>query len=180
MDIALTANSFLGWVYALLGQLANADRATQNALAMAQKNDNGLSLVFADVFAATKCLFLDDIETARVHAEQAHGRANEMGFKQWSAQARIQLARIADLSGDPTALQALLQAQEDYLSTGMSLARPYLEVWIAEAQARRGDFDDALATLDALRDYTERSAEKYFAFAQVKAHDVALRGLQTV
>ena len=176
MDIHLTTNSFLGWVYALLGQRENADAATQQALQIAQKNDTGLSLVFAHVFAATKCLFLDDVIAAYDHAELARVGADKMGFAQWSAQARMQLARIADLSGDPAALQALQLAKQDYLLTGMVLARPYVDVWIAEAQTRQGQFQEALATLQALEIYAEQSAEKYFNFALFKARDNALSG----
>lgn len=176
MDISLVTHSFLGWVYALLGQRVRADAATQHALHIAQKNDTGLDHVFANVFAATKCLFLDDIDAAQIHAKQAKAGADEMGFVQWSAQARMQLARIADLSGDPSALDALEHAKKDYLSTGMVLARPYLDVWIAEAQIRQGLHQAAIATLDALEKYTERSAEKYYNFALVKARKEALSG----
>ncbi|MFT4707595.1 MAG: DNA-binding SARP family transcriptional activator/tetratricopeptide (TPR) repeat protein [Ascidiaceihabitans sp.] len=176
MDIILASNSFLGWVYALRGQRDNADAATQRALQVAQKNKNGLSLVFANVFAATKCLFLNDIDAARTHAEQAKAGADEMGFAQWSAQARMQLARIADLSDDPEALQSLEHAKQDYMSSGMVLARPYVDVWIAEAQIRRGQHQAAIATLDALEEYTVKSAEKYYNFALVKARNEALSG----
>jgi len=165
MDIELTANSFLGWVCALLGQKAKADQACQNALQIAKLNNNGLSLVFANVFAATKCLFLDDLDQARVHAERALVGADEMGFAQWSAQARMQLARIADLSGDSAALGDLLRLRDDYLGTGMVLARAYLDVWIAEAQTRHNDWPAAMQTLDALRDYTDQSEQRYFEFA---------------
>ena len=180
MDINLTTNSFLGWVYALLGQRENADAVTQHALQIAQENNNGLSTVFADVFAATKCLFLDDIDAARQHAGRARVGADKMGYVQWSAQARMQLARIADISGDPTALQSLQKAKQDYLATGMVLARPYLDVWIAEAQTGQGQHEDALATLEALANYTEQTSEKYYDFALAKARDSALAGRTTV
>jgi DNA-binding SARP family transcriptional activator len=174
MDIGLTANSFLGWVYALLDRPEDADAASHRTLRMAKKNENGLSLVFAHVFSATKCLFLDQLTEAKHHAEQALKGADEMGFKQWSAQARMQMARLADLSGDTNALALLQQARADYLATGMVLARPYIEVWIAEAQIRCGDCQAALDTLDALQKYTDLSKQKYFDFSAKNTRKKAL------
>ena len=174
MDIGLTANSFLGWVYALLGRTEAADAAARRALLMAQKNNDGLSLVFANVFAATKCLFLDQRKAAKDHADKALKGADEMGYYQWSAQARMQLARVADLSGEADALTEMQDALECYLDTGMVLARPYAEVWIAEAQARRGQYQTALATLETLGQYTNASEEKYFHFAAENARDQIL------
>ena len=75
------------------------------------------------------------------------------------------IARIADLRGDSAALGDLLRLRGDYLGTGMVLARAYLDVWIAEAQIRHNDWPAAVQTLDALRDYTDRSEQRYFEFA---------------
>ena len=71
----------------------------------------------------------------------------------------------------------LQQAKQKYLLTGMVLARPYVDVWIADAQTRQGQFQDAIVTLDALEEYTELSGEKYYDFAHVKARDQAMLGL---
>ena len=171
MDIELTANSFLGWVYALQGQRTKADTACQNALQIAKRNNNGLSFVFADVFTATKCLFLGDLDQAQDHAERALAGANRMGFVQWSAQARMQLARVADLRGDFSALADLQTVRREYLATGMVLARAYLDVWIAQAQIRHNDWPAALQTLDALHQYTEKSEQRYFEFAALATRD---------
>ena len=165
MDIGLTANSFLGWVYALLKRPQDADLAVKRALERATVNNNGLSHVFANVFAATKCLFQDQLIDARAHAETAFKGADAMGFKHWRAQACIQLARIDDLSGKTDALDAMLQARDAYMSTGMVLARPYADVWVAAAQNRNGQSKEALATLDALQAYTDVSNQRYFEFA---------------
>lgn len=177
MDIYLTANSFSSWVYALLGQSEDADAATRRSLQMAQKNANGLSHVFANVFAAMKCLILDDIDGARRHAEPALTGADEMGFTQWSAQAKIQLARVADLSGDSSALEVLKKTRLEYLATGVVLARPYMEIWIAEAQIRQGLYQGALDTLDELGRFVEISAERYYDFARLQTRDIALAGI---
>jgi len=177
MDIGLTANSFLGWVYALLERPKDADLATHRALQLADTNNNGLSRVFANVFTATKCLFLDQLKEAQHHAELAYKGADAMGFKQWSAQARMQLARLADLSGDPGALEALQSAREEYLSTGMVLARSYIDVWVASAQCRNGQPKEAIETLDALFEFTEVSKQKYFEFAAQRTRERALNRL---
>ncbi len=175
MDIGLTANSFLGWVYALLGRSQDADVAAARSVQMAHKNDNGLSHVFANVFSATKCLFQEQLKEARNHALLALKGADTMGYMQWSAQARIQLARIADLLGEAGALEALQLAREDYLSTGMVLARAYADVWIADAQIRRGQHQNALGTLDALQVHTDFSNERYFEFAAQNTRAKALQ-----
>ncbi|MEN8933352.1 MAG: AAA family ATPase [Planktotalea arctica] len=169
MDLGLTSHSFLGWIYALLGLEAQATRATQHALKMARANDNGLSLVFAHVFSATKCLFLDQLSDAKHHAEQALKGAEEMGFPQWQSQAQLQLARVADLSGDPAALALMQTNLQDYLGSGMVLARPYAQTWIAEAQIRNGAYQDALATLDDLDEHVRLSGERYFESEAQKA-----------
>lgn len=138
-------------------------------MTMARQNDDGLSLVFANVFAATKCLFLEQNDAAQAHAQSAYDGALKMGFSQWSAQARMQLARLACISGDETALADLLKAREDYMSAGMVLARPYLDLWIADAQAQFGQAHSALETLESLTRYSKASGQKYYLFAAPKA-----------
>jgi len=162
MDIALTSDSFLGWVYALLGDVALADATSQRALARAAQNDTQLNLVFAHVFAATKSLFLDQIDEGHFHAEIALKGAQEMGYKQWIAQAKFQLARVADLRGAPGALADMQTAMAEYLTTNMVLAKPYALVWIAEAHTRRRDTANALAALDELHAFTQHTQERYF------------------
>jgi hypothetical protein len=162
MDISLTADSFLGWVHALNGQSALADAASQRALTRAGSDRSSLSTVFAHVFAATKCLFLDQVGAAHAHASQALIGAQKMHFKQWEAQARIQLARVADLRNEPDALLMLQDATADYLETGMVLGRPYAQVWIAEAMIRRNENAAALIVLDDLHAFTQTSHERFF------------------
>jgi len=179
MDIGLTADSFLSWVYALLDAPEEADLASQRALKCAKIDDTGLNTVFANVFSATKCLFLNQIEEARERAETALECAERMQFKQWIAQSKIQMARIRDLSGDPSALAAMQQALSDYLATGMVLARPYAQVWIAEAMIRQGQSKAALAELDDLQRFMDTSMERYFLKRANEARARASRSLNT-
>lgn len=173
MDIALTADSYLGWVHALNGQADLADAAVQRALRCAHHNKSGLSQVFAHMFSATKCLFLDQIDAANAHATKALAGAEKMQFKQWIAQSRMQLARVADLRGDPNALVMLQDAMDAYLQTGMVLARPYAQVWIAEAMIRRNQNAAALDVLDDLQTFTQTSEERYFDSRARAARDAA-------
>lgn len=175
MDMALTSDSFLGWVYALLDEAPQADATSARALARAAANDTQLNLVFAHVFAATKCLFLDQIDAAKIHAELALKGAQEMGYRQWIGQAKLQLARIADLQGEPDALIDMHAAMEEYLTTKMVLANPYAQVWIAEAHIRRQNYTSALSALDALQVFTDRTQERYFDRQAAKARAEALR-----
>jgi len=176
MNIGLTSDSFLAWVYALKGDEQLADATTASALSKARQDSNGLNTVFAHVFAATKCLFLGQVEAAGNHAQIALKGAEEMQFKQWIAQAKMQLARIADLRGDAGALTALQRGLADYLATdNMVLARPYAQVWIAEAMIRQNRFGDALDVLDDLRAFTEASKEEYF---DERATQVRTRALE--
>jgi len=177
MDIGLTSDSFLAWVYALMNKTDQADAASERALARAQRNNTGLNLVFAHVFSATKCLFLNQIDEARYLAETALKGAEEMEFKQWVAQAKIQLARIGDLNGDPDALATLQEAMAEYLETGMVLARPYAQVWTAEALIRKGRPADALDVLDDLQRFTRTSKEQYFDGVAQTARSLALSKL---
>ena len=129
------------------------------------------------MFSATKCLFLNQIEQARDHAEIALACAEKMQFTQWIAQSRIQMARIRDLEGDPSALAAMQSALSDYLATGMVLARPYAQVWIAEAMIRQGDCKSALAELEDLQLFTDASSERYFQHRAEQAHALASSNL---
>jgi DNA-binding SARP family transcriptional activator len=178
MHIGLTSDSFLAWVYALKGDEQLADAATASALSKARQDNNGLNTVFAHVFAATKCLFLGQVEAAGNHAQIALKGAEEMQFKQWIAQAKMQLARIADLRGDAGALAALQRGLADYLATdNMVLARPYAQVWIAEAMIRQNRFGDALDVLDDLQTFTEKSKEQYLEVWAKEVRTLALEML---
>ena len=100
-----------------------------------------------------------------------------MGFKQWIAQAKLQLARVADLTGDPDALGALQQAIFEYQQADMVLARPYAQVWIAEAMIRKGQWRAALQELDDLREFTTKSKEQYYDTIAQDLREQALRHL---
>ncbi len=178
MDIGLAADSFLSWIYALQGETECAAEASHRALSRAELNNNGLSHVFAHVGSATKCLFLGQLEEARQLAEIGLKGAQEMQFKHWIAQSKLQLARVADLTGDPSALDALQEALLEYRQTGLALARPYAQVWIAEAMIRRGQFRAALQELDDLRSFTSSSKEQYLDVMAYKARELALKKLE--
>ena len=169
MEIGVTSDSFLGWVLALLGDIDGADAASARALQRAQEDNSGLSVVFAHLFSATKCLFADQFEQAEFHAKTARRGAEAMQFGQWVNQADMQLARLADLRGEPGAVEALQAAIENYVKRGMMLAHPYTQVWIAEAYIRRGEPAQAIAILDDLETFTQRTKERYFDARAEKA-----------
>lgn len=161
----------------MLGDSEKADAASRRALAEATSTKTELGLVFANIFSVMKCLFLEQHDAARDHAKAALKGAEKMKFPQWIAQANLQLARNADLIGDPAALAALQDATAKYLETGMVLARPYAQVWIAEAMIRKGAYAQALTVLDDLEAFTQTSKEQYYdGFAQ-KARALAAENL---
>lgn len=177
MDIGLTTDSFLCLVYALQGQTDRATAASNRALQRAKENNDGLSRAFAHVFSANKCLFLGQVDEARQLAGIALKESQKMGFKQWISQSKLQLARVADLTGDPDALGVLQQALFEYQQTSMVLARPYAQVWIAEAMIRKGQYRAALQELDDLREFTMASKEQYYDAIALDAREQALRHL---
>ncbi|MEM9432364.1 MAG: AAA family ATPase [Pseudomonadota bacterium] len=177
MDIAMTSDSFLAWVYALRGEAELADKTSKRALARARSNNTKLNHVFAHVFAATKALFSDDIDEAEYHARIGWDGAKEMGYKQWVAQARFQLARIADIRGEKDALNEMEIAMDAYRASNMVLAMPYAFVWIAEAHLRRANPEGALRTLDALAAHTDRTQQKYFNQRGDAVREMALAAL---
>lgn len=91
-----------------------------------------------------------------------------MEFGQWANQANMQLARLADLRGEPGALDALRAGIENYTKRGMMLAHPDAQVWLAEAHLRRDEPVRALAGLDDLEDFAVRTQERFF-HAQAQA-----------
>ncbi len=162
MDIALTSDSFLAWVYALRGDRALANETSSRALARAQMNPTKLNTVFAHVFAATKALFQNDVDDAEDFATIALQGATEMGYGQWAAQSQLQLARVADLRGELDALPRMEDALEAYRKSNIILATPYALTWMAEAFLRRNEPSRALELLDELVEFMARTSERYF------------------
>ena len=177
MDIALTSDSFLAWVYVLLGQISQADETSYRALERSRRNDTKLNHVFAHVFAATKALFQGQIDDAEAYARAAQAGAKEMGYPQWEAQARFQLARVGDLRGEASALDDMRSAMEDYRKSKMILGTPYALVWIADGLIRRSDYEGAMEALDELAEFTARTKECYFNPQADAARAKALAGL---
>ena len=162
-NLIVSNEAYLSWCLALQGKSEDARSTSERALKLAREMDDDVSYAYATVFAATRALFLDEIDEGERYARQALSFTDGTELTHWSAQARLCLARIDDLKGEESALQNLRNSLTAYRNAGMELARAYAQVWIAEAQLRRGLISEANATLSDLDSFVKRTGETYYA-----------------
>jgi len=162
VDLSVTAQSYLTWVYALQGRTMTAETLAQQVVANAEKTKHDFSIGFAQVFVASMYNFLSLTDRAEQHASVTAALSGGQGFAQFQAQAKIQLGRAIVQKGDARGLEQMQSGMRSYYGTGAGLARPYAQAWLAEAYADKGAIDQAITIIDEAMGFTHKSGVVYF------------------
>ena len=162
VDFSVTIQAYLSWIYALQGRLDAALACSNEVISQAEDIQHDFSIGFAHVFIACMYNFLGLPQQAERHASVTAALSVGQGFAQFLAQADIQLGRSMVQAGDARGAERLVGGMRAYFATGAKLARPYAQVWLAEAQASKGALDQGLALVQETLVFTERAGEVYF------------------
>ncbi len=182
LDFSVTMQAYLSWIYALQGRLDAALACRNDVIAQAEAIKHDFSIGFAHVFVACMYNFLDLPQQAERHASVTAALSVGQGFAQFLAQADIQLGRSMAQAGDARGADRIAEGMQAYFATGAELARPYAQVWLAEAQANKGAVDQGLALVQDTLAFSERSGETYFdaELWRLQAYLVMQKGGQMV
>jgi predicted ATPase len=149
-----------------LWALGYPDRALEgvsNALALAQQLSHVQSVVSAAYYAAHLHLLRGEPALSQQQAQTAVALAEEHGLELWAAVARIHQAWAAFAQGN--AEEGTIRLRRDlaaYESTGARVWRPLFLGLFAEALAKTGRLDEALAAINEGLTLAGSTGELYF------------------
>jgi predicted ATPase len=129
----------------LLGEPAEAAARSRDAVRLAREGSQPSTLALALHFAAVLHQFRGEPGAAREAAAEALAIAVEHRFAFWQAGATVLLGWAA---ADGEGVRLIEQGLDAWQATGSETYRAYYLTLLADARARRGRVDGALAALD--------------------------------
>lgn len=132
----------------LLGEPREAVARSRDAVRLAREGSQPSTLALALHFAAVLHQLRGDPAAVREAAAEVLAVAVEHRFAFWQAGATVLLGWVAAASGDPGGLSLLDQGIDAWQATGSRTYRAYYLTLLADARARCGKTDDAIAALD--------------------------------
>jgi predicted ATPase len=132
----------------LLGEPAGAEARTGEAIRVAREGSQPSTLALALHFAAVLHQFRGDAAAVHELATEALAIAVEHRFAFWQSGATVMLGWAAAAGGSADGVDLIRQGIEAWRATGSETYRAYYLMLLADALARTGRTDDALAALD--------------------------------
>jgi hypothetical protein len=155
--------------------LDEARRRSEAAAARARGLPHPFTLAFSLAHEAWLRELGRETEVARERAEEALALSTEGGFVLWSAMARFVRGWLLAEQGRNEGVAEMEPALERWETTGARVFSSHMRGRIAEARARRGESESALALLDrAIRD-VETTGERWCE-AELRTRLAELRG----
>jgi predicted ATPase len=146
----------------LLGDAAEADGRSREAVRLARAGSQPNSLALALHFAAVLHQLADDPGATREFATEALSLAVEHQFAFWQAGATVLLGWVAAATGAPDGIDLLQEGLEAWVRTGSETYRAYYLGLLADASFRCGREIDALSALDAAESAARANGERLF------------------
>jgi predicted ATPase len=166
----------------LCGYPDQAARASQEAVETARATGHPFALTYALLGGSWVCQFRREVDETRALAAEAMTLATEDDFPAFLAMAKI-LRDSASIDTETTepaaATTAVRTALQDYRTTGMAIARPYLLGLLAEAHAARAETEPALGVLDEAAKVADATGERWYE-SEIRRQEGALLLRQSI
>jgi predicted ATPase/DNA-binding winged helix-turn-helix (wHTH) protein len=154
---------FAAWALWFLGQPEQALARMQEALVMAHKLSEPLSLAHALLFAAILHQLRREEQLAREHADAAVAVSSEHGLALYQAMATIMQGwALFKQERHEEAIEQMRQGLAALQETGTELVRPHFLGLLAEAESLANRPEDGLRSLEEALSVAERGGEKYY------------------
>jgi DNA-binding winged helix-turn-helix (wHTH) protein/predicted ATPase len=154
---------FAAWSLWFLGQPDRGLGRIQEALTLARKLSEPLSLAHALLFAATLYQLRREELKARKHAEATLAVCSEHGLVMYQAMATIIRGWTLIESGqEEAAVELIREGLAALQATNTELVRPHFLGLLAEALAATHKYEQGLAALDEALDIIDRKGERYY------------------
>ncbi len=164
-DPRIIALVHLAQVLWLCGYPDQALRVSQEAVEMARAAGHAFTTTYALLGASWVSQLRRDVERTRTLATEAMAVATEEGFAAFLAMAKVLRGwtSIDQEAGDLAASAgAVCAALQDYRTTGMEIARPYLLGLLAEMHGALPETELALDLLDEGAEVANASGERWY------------------
>ena len=164
-----------------LGQPDSAMDRMRSAEALIQEWPHPFTDAWIHTGAAVLRILRGEVAAARQHADTAITISLVEGFPNWLAQANVYRGWTLVAEGDQGGLAQMEEGLNLWSVTGAQLMIAFLRCMLADAQARCGRYEDALATLDGGIEHAQRSGDCWYEPELVRlSAEIALKaGKQT-
>jgi len=131
--------------------------------------------------AAVLRILRGEVAAARQHADTAITISLVEGFPNWLAQANVYRGWTLVAEGDNGGLAQMKEGLDLWSVTGAQLMIAFMRCMLADAQARCGHYEDALATLNGGIEHARRSGDCWYEpeLMRLSAEIVLKAGEQT-
>ncbi|SOE85471.1 adenylate/guanylate cyclase [Burkholderia sp. YR290] len=151
------------WSLWCLGYPDQANRRSQEALALARKMSHPFSLARCLVFTAELNYLKGETQLTRECAESAIALSTEQGFPLFSAWGTILRGwALAEQGSHEEGIEQILLGITAYRSTGAELGRSYFLALLASAYAKTGQVTAGLRVLAEALAIADQTGERFF------------------
>jgi DNA-binding winged helix-turn-helix (wHTH) protein/predicted ATPase len=154
---------FAAWSLWFLGQPDRALDRIEEALALARRLSEPLSLAHALFFAAVLHQLRREEHMAQERAEATIAVSSEHGLALYQAMATIMRGwTMVGQGRQEEAIEHMRQGLADLRATGTELVRPHFLALLAEALGRNRQSEEALRLLEEALEVVPRTGERYY------------------
>jgi predicted ATPase len=162
-DPLVTALAHLGVLFQVLGYPDQALQKAVEALNRAREQPHPYVLATGLSLTASIHVFRGEIQTARERVEATIGLTQEQGFTFWSAAAVILKGWTQACAGATAeGIAVMRQGLATFRATGGRLGLPYYCALLADALARDGQVEEALAAVAEGLSVVANNGERFF------------------
>ncbi len=163
-DPGVVSLSYRAWSHWCLGQTAEAQEQTKQALALAEELGYPYNQTVAKTYAAVQLQYMDDAVGCLDQAEEASALASAQGFILWQSMADFLKGWSLTRLGEAEAGMALMLASADlYRSTGAELGACYFAALLAETLGLLGQVEEGLETMKRAFELLARTHDQWCA-----------------
>jgi predicted ATPase/DNA-binding winged helix-turn-helix (wHTH) protein len=154
---------FAAWAHWFLGQPDRASKRINEALALARKLAEPLSLAHAHIFAVILYQLRREARLAQEHAEAAADVSSEHGLALYQAMATIMRGWVLVEQGQPEgAIEQMRLGLADLQATSAELVSPHFMALLGEALGKGRQPEEGIRVLEKALEVAHRNGEGYY------------------
>lgn len=167
---AVVAQSYLAWIHACSGQIAQCESYTRAAVERAVAVAHPFSEAYALCFAASCAQLLGNVDSCRDFADRVAALSTKHNFQYWLAWAEAVKGWAIGLDDRDRGLLEIEQANSLYLKTGSTLISPYFNALACNVAGAKSTREAAARRRD-IATQTEKSGVRFWRSALAAQSD---------
>jgi len=163
-DPGVVSLSYSAWSHWCLGERAEAEAQTKEALTLADELGYPYNQTVAKTYAAVQLQYMDDAAACLHQAEEASTIATAQGFILWQSMADFLRGWSLTRLGKPEEGMALMRTSAElYQATGAGLGACYFAALFAETLGLLGQAEQGIETMHRAFELLERTHDQWCA-----------------